>query len=50
MWPQINFDVKTYGGLMYCIYLDPVLCIAVVSSEVEAYMFRSWLHEKELFC
>ena len=30
-WSHINFDVKTYGGLIYCIYLDPVLCIVLVS-------------------
>ena len=30
-WSQINLDVKTYGGLMYCIYRDPVLCIVLAS-------------------
>ena len=32
----------------FVLFLDPVLCIALVSSEDEAYNLRSWLHEKEL--
>ena len=31
----------------YVLSLDPDLCIVLVSLEVEAYNFRSWLHEKK---
>ena len=34
----------------YVLFLDPVLCIALVSQEGEAYNLRSWQHEKELTC
>ena len=29
------------------LFLDLVLCIALVSSEIEAYNLRSWLQEKD---
>ena len=32
----------------YVLFLDPVLCIALVCLEDEAFNPRSWLHEKKL--